>query len=183
MLDRRRATCGMRAAGCRVAARRKTCRKVRPPPDQPQKGINMASVSVKPAIGRLEDDIGRSRPASAPKRTASARSAPLHALEDDVVGGLQRQVQVRHRGSSAMRPWDLVGFHLIDGGEARAFGSAPGAGCGARAAQSHVARQASAVVGDIDAGGDDLGVAGRHQRALVTTSPAGTERDGPGRRE
>ena len=76
---------------------------------------NIASVSVgKPAIRSAPNTMsGRSRRASSQKRDRiGARMPALHALEDHVVAGLQRQMQVRHqarllgdrRASDARRP-------------------------------------------------------------------------------
>ena len=76
---------------------------------------NMSSVSVgKPAIRSAPNTMsGRSRRTSAQNADrVGAQVPPLHALQDHVVAGLQRQMQMRHqprllgdaRASAARRP-------------------------------------------------------------------------------
>ena len=131
----------------------------------------MASVSVgKPAIRSAPKTMsGRSRRASrAEAHRIGPGVAPLHALEDHVVAGLQRQVQVRHQPRLLGDGGDevLVGLHLVDGGEAQALELRHLAqDVPHELARGHVARQTGAVVGDVDAGEHDLGVAGLHQPA------------------
>ena len=70
-----------------------------------------------------EDDVGAQLPhLRAEGSSVGAGVAPLHALEDHVVAGLQGEVQVRHQARLLGDSLDQVrvGFNLVDGGEAQA---------------------------------------------------------------
>ena len=118
-------TCGIRAAGVPARALNgKTCSQVRPQSSTSRSEFsNIASVSVgKPAIRSAPNTISGPRARAPRRRSAMASSrqvAALHPLQDHVVAGLQRQVQVRHQPRLAGDRLDQprVGLDRVDRGE------------------------------------------------------------------
>ncbi len=101
-------SCGIRAAGVPGRGENgKTCRCVSPHSStRSSERRNIASVSVgKPAIRSAPNTIsGRSRRTCVAERDRiGAQMPPLHALEDEIVAGLQRQMQMRHQPLVAAR--------------------------------------------------------------------------------
>ena len=102
---------------------------------------------------------------------ASARVvAPLHALEDEIVAGLQRQMQVRHQPRLVAQCVEqiVVGLHRVDRRQPqpRQLGNLPQNALDQRA-QPRRAGKIRAVVGDIDAGEHQLTMAVRDQAARL----------------
>ena len=116
---------------CRRAARYgKTCRNVEAAfLDDLSELANIASVSVgKPAMMSAPKTISgrRRRTCVAERDRVVARMPALHALQDHVVAGLQRQMQMRHQPRLVGDGVEQIGVGLdrIDGGDA-AGASAP----------------------------------------------------------
>ena len=118
------ATCGIRAAGVPAArAEREDVQPGQPAVlDEASEFSNIASVSVgKPAMMSAPNTMSGPR---RPHRLAEgdgvvAEVAALHPLQDHVVAGLQRQVQVRHQPRLAGDRLDepRVGLDRVDRGE------------------------------------------------------------------
>ena len=93
---------------------------------------------------------------------------PLHPLQDQIVAGLQRQMQMRHqpRLLAEQPPELVVDLARIERGQpqARQLGH-----CREQPpnhlAEARPARQIAAIGGQIDAGQHDLAIAGSQQRA------------------
>ena len=182
------AACALRACrggantGRRAGASGRTHRRGR------ANAANIASVSVgKPGdeVG-AEHDVGPQRAAAAAqKREASACGvAALHALEDQVVAGLQREMQVRHQPRLLGEGVDQVRVDLdaVDATTAAAAAAPERWRSTALTRRRGAApRQVGPVGGEVDAGQHHLRVTGVDQRcaAFSTTSPTGTEREAP----
>ena len=129
VLDRRRrATCGMRAAGVPGRGENgKTWSCVSPHSStRSSERSNIASVSVgKPAMMSPPNATsGRSRRTSVAEGDGvGARVAALHALEDHVVAGLQRQMQMRHQPRVVGERIEQIGVGLdrVDRGQPQAL--------------------------------------------------------------
>ena len=105
---------------------------------------------------------------SAERDGVGAQVPALHALQDEIVAGLQREMQVRHQPRVGRERVEQVGIglHRIDRGEPQPLElrhvfqdllhqrAEPGR-----------ARKILAVAGEIDAGEHDLAIAARAQRA------------------
>ena len=113
-----------------------------------------------------EHDIGP-QPAHlvAERDGIGARMPPLHALEDEIVAGLQRQMQMRHQPRLIGKRIEqiVIGFDRIDRRQPqpRQLGHVAQDALDQRA-QARLA-QVSAIAGDIDAGEHDLAIAARDQ--------------------
>ena len=156
------ATCGMRAAG--VPGRGEngnTCRCVSP--HSSTRSSERANIVL--GLGRkarddvaAEHDVGPQPPhLLAEGDGVGARMAALHALEDHVVAGLQRQMQMRHQPRLVGERVEQVGVGLdrIDGRQAQPLELGHvRAGSASPAAEPSAGR--SAVARDVDAGQHDL---------------------------
>ena len=114
----------MRAAGVPGRGENgKTCSCVSPHSStRSSERANIASVSVgKPAMMSAPNTTsGRSRRTCVAERDrVGARMPPLHALEDEIVAGLQRQMQMRHQARLVGERVEQIGVGLdrIDRGQ------------------------------------------------------------------
>ena len=136
------------------------------------------------ALGREPGDevgaeyhVGAGAPRGmAERQGAGPVMAPAHALEHDVVGGLQAQVQVRHEAGFFGESDQQVPIHVarIDGAEAQApqLGHL-GQNAAHQAAQGRPVGQVGAVRRNIDPGQHHLGVAVAGQAAHLFDDGAG----------
>ena len=112
-----------------------------------------------------------------------AEVAALHSLEDQVVAGLEGEVQVRHQARLAgdRLHEQRVGLDRVDGGEAQARQVGDAAeDRGDEVAEARRARQVGAPGGEVDAGQHDLDEAALRQAGdLLDDDAAGTERELP----
>ncbi len=119
-----RSTCGMRAAGVPLRGENgKTCRCVRPHSSTILSEFsNISSVSVgKPAMMSAPKTMsGRSCPRFRAEADGVVAQMPaLHALQNHVVAGLKRQMQMRHQPALGRDRFHQIGIGLdgIDGGQ------------------------------------------------------------------
>ena len=131
------------------------------------------------------DDVGpQAAHLLAERDRVGARMPALHALQDQVVAGLQRQMQMRHQPRLAGDGIEQIGVGLdrVDRGEAqpRQLRHVPQDLLDQRAERRR-ARQIRAVAGEVDAGQHDLAHSRRSTsgRTCATTAPIGTERELP----
>jgi hypothetical protein len=114
----------------------------------------------------------------AERNGVGARMAALHALEDDVVAGLQRQMQMRHQPARrAQRVEQIgIGLHRIDRDSRSRWSSGT-----SRRNLLHQRSQPRRIARDVDAGQHDLAVSAVPPAACAcaTTSPTGTDRELP----
>ena len=125
--------------------------------------------------GEAGDDVGaehdirpRGAHTGAEGNGVGARVPPLHALEDQVIAGLKRQMQMRHHTPLIGQCVEkiVVGLHRVDGGEAQARQIRHVVQYALdQRAQPRRARQIAAVAGDIDAGEHHFAVAARSEAA------------------
>ena len=168
----------MRAAGVPGRGENgKTCSCVSPHSStRSSERANIASVSVgKPAMMSAPNTTsGRSRRTCSQNAIASrARMPPLHALEDEIVAGLQRQMQMRHQ------PRLVAPAHRADRRRPPPNRSRTAAAARVRARPCRMrltsapSRSAAsrAVAGDIDAGEHDFAIAVRDQAARLRHAP------------
>ena len=125
-----------------------------------------SSVSVgKPAMMSAPNTTsGRSRRTVSQNAIASAREmAPLHALEDEVVAGLQRQMQMRHqprrRCASASSRSRSASTESIDDSRSRSQLRHVLEDLLHQRAELRRAGQVGAIARDVDAGQHDLAIA------------------------
>ena len=160
-------TCGMRAAGVpRRAENGNTWRWVNPASSiSAQVRSNIASVSV----GKPGDQIGAEgdvRP-QPPQARAQADHVvpvvpPLHALQDQVVAGLNAEMQMRHQAGLARDQIGQIPVDLgrIDGGQPQSRQVRHEAQqTSDQLAERGLPRQVLAVRGQVDPGQHDLAVA------------------------
>ena len=170
-----RSSCGMRAAG--VPGRGEngnTCRCVRPHSARraSSERRNISSVSVgKPAMRSAPNTMsGRSRRDRVAERDrVGPRMPALHALEDQIVAGLQRQMQMRHQPAFAGKGVDqiAIGLDRIDRGQAQSLELRHVLeDLLDQRAELRRARQIGAIARDVDAGEHDF-ASSRWRRAAA----------------
>jgi hypothetical protein len=125
--------------------------------------------------GKAGDQIGPEHRIGPPpphfvaeRHRLGARVAPLHALEDQVVARLQRQVEVRHQALFLGNGRNSSASASMVSSEVRRSRFSSGTALRIRrtsAAERRRAGQVGAIGGDVDAGQHDFGNAVGHQPA------------------
>ncbi len=137
-------------------------------------------------IGAEDRHPGRRRRTSSQKRMASSRTmAALHALQDQIVAGLHREVKMRHQtrfgGDGFEQVIDRLRLDRRTRGASGGSSGTPLSTCLTRRPSDIGARKVGAVGCDVDAGEDDFGGASCDERCGPVRRPRrlATERDGP----
>ncbi len=140
-----------------------------------------------PALGReSRDEVGAERDARPQAARAAARGERVgaavparHALQHEVVAGLDREMEMRHEARllAHQTPEIVVDLHRIERGEAQPLERRHQYQQPAHELpQARPPRQIGAEAGDVDAGQHDLAMAERHQRARLLDDVADRHR-------